>query len=369
MRFAFILIAVLGCSLFGCGEGAPAEATPAPQNAPTAQPHAKGGKHGGGQGGRGKRAKGGKAPVGAAMAASSGAAPAVTIVVNTHDWYFHEMSAQTLNRQVDILEKYGVKGEFYFTSAVFRAYQDHHPELLKRLQDTGMSISYHLRAPHPVSFRSPLATRLQSLPHDQAVALMTTVETHRLDLSTGQIDESQVGGYQLLKDALGYAPPVVGFNAKTDVLSDLELEALAGLGVRMWVRKHSNDTMELSPQGVLSRPSQFTVSKVDGEHWWKSNKAYDPATLFAGAEGYGVVLIHEHDFYAQGPGWGDVYFDEKKQHKAPFDLTVHAQDSRRYPDDHVAQTWATWESLVAYAAQNMRVVTSKDIIAEYDAQH
>lgn len=361
MRSTLLAFTIACFGLFGCGECTP-ESSATPQAVPvTEQAPAAG--HDGAKG------KGRKAPVGAAQAATAADQPAVTFVINTHDWYFHDQSAQTVSRAVDILEKYGVKGEFYFTSALFRAYQQHHPELLARLQSSGMTISYHVRAPHPVTFRGPLASRLQSMPHDQAVALMTKLESHRLDLSTGKIDESQVGGYLLLKDALGYAPPVVGFNPKSDTLRDLELEAVASLGARMWMRKHTGDTMELSPLGLLSRPSQFAVSKVDGEHWWKSNVRRDPATLFAGAQGYGVALIHEHDFYAQGPGWSDVYFAGGKQQKPPFDLTVRQQDNKRYPADHVAQTWATWESLVAYAAQNMRVVTSLDIIAEYDAQH
>jgi len=370
MRSALFALSFAMLGLLGCGEQAPTDPGTASQVAP-ATDQAPPAQHGAGQGRRGKGAKGKgrKAPVGVAQAATPDGKPAVTFVINTHDWYFHERSAQTVGRAIDILEKYGVTGEFYFTAALFRAYQQHHPELLARMQSSGMTISYHVRAPHPVTFRGPLAKRLQAMPHDQAVALMTSLESHRLDLSTGTIDESKVGGYLLLKEALGYAPPVVAFNAKGDTLRDLELEAVAALGARMWMRKHTGDTMELSSQGLLSRPSQFAVSKVDGDNWWKTNKPYDPAVLFAGAQGYGVALIHEHDFYAQGPGWNEVYWTDSKQNKPPFDLTVRQQDHKRYPDAHVAQTWATWESLVAYASQNMRVVTSRDIIAEYDAQH
>jgi len=370
MRSAFFALPIVLLGLLGCGEQAPTDPGPASQVAPTTEQAPKA-KHGGGQGRRGKGAKGKgrKAPVSSAQAVTLDGGPAITFVINTHDWYFHERSAQTVGRAIDILERHGVKGEFYFTSALFRAYQEHHPELLARLQSTGMTISYHARAPHPVTFRGQLSKRLQNMPHDQAVALMTSVESHRLDLSTGAIDESQVGGYLLLKEALGYAPPVVAFNSRSDLLRDLELEAVAALGARMWMRKHTGDTLELSPLGLLSRPSQFAVSKVDGDNWWKTNKPYDTVELFAGAQGYGVSLIHEHDFYAQKPGWSDVYRTDERPNKPPFDLTVRQQDHKRYPDDHVAQTWATWESLVAYAAQNLRVVTSRDIIAEYDAQH
>ncbi len=366
MRATLFALAIACFGLIGCGDEAPAETTTTQAEAPVQQtptPRQ-------GQGGKGRKGKGRRAAVGASQAAATtGGTAAVTFVINTHDWYFHDDSAATLSRCMDILDKHGVKGEFYFTSALFRVYQEHHPELLQRLQDTGMGIGYHVRAPHPVTFRGPTANRLQNMPHDQAVALMTQYETQRLDLSTGQLDAGQVGGYQLLKDALGYGPPAVGFNPKGDTLKQLELEVLSSLGAKMWVRKHTGDVMEPTEHSMYARPSQFSISKVDGEHWWKSNVAYDPAEMFAGAHGYGVVLIHEHDFYAQSPGWGEIYFADGKQHKPPFDLTVRAKPEQRYPDDHVAQTWANWEGFVAYAAENLRVVTSKDIIADYEASH
>ncbi len=357
------LVVTLCAGLVGCfGQEAPepserVQAVPTTEQAPVKGKKARG------------KGKGRKAPLGAAHAASPSAKPAVTIVINTHDWYFHDDSARTVSRCIDILEKHGVKGEFYFTSALFRTYQQHHPELLERLQSSGMTISYHIRAPHPVTWRGPTAKRLQAMPHDEALAQLSEYETYRLDLGSGKLDRSQDGGYKLVKDAIGYAPPVVGFNAKSDVLSALELEAVAAQGARMWVREHNNDTMEMSPQGVLSRPSEFSIGKIQGEHWTTYNKPLDAAELFAGARGYGVVLVHEHDFYAEQTGWGDIYYDQGKQNRPPFDLTVRAKDHIRYPDDHIAQTWSNWEGFVAYAAENMRVVTSRDIISEYDASH
>ncbi len=134
------------------------------------------------------------------------------------------------------------------------------------------------------------------------------------------------------------------------------------------VRDRVDHVRKMSDDALDDVSGDVDLLYIDGAHRLGPARA-DIVDWGNKVSGGGVMLIHEHDFYAQGPGWSDVYWTDKRQNKPPFDLTVRQQDHKRYPDDHVAQTWATWESLVAYAAQNMRVVTSRDIIAAYDAQH
>lgn len=297
--------------------------------------------------------------------------PAVQLVINTHDWYYHDKSAETLDRIIDILTKYGVKGEFYLTDGIFRTYEEHHPEIIQRLIDTGMTISYHLRVPHPVAQRSALTRTLLAMGRDDLMATLRQYETHALNLKTGAYDKDIAGGYAHIKERIGYAPPVLGMNPFDDRLRDLELTVLKEMGLRMWVRKHSGDILEMTDRGVLSRPSEFAIEKVGGHFWWEQNQAYDPATLLAGAQGYGVVLVHENNFHSAQPGWKQVYYKDltskPKPKHSPWDTTATEAGFQVYSPEHVAQIWANYESFVKWASENLRCVTSREIIADWEA--
>jgi hypothetical protein len=72
----------------------------------------------------------------------------ITFVINVHDFGRVDKSADTILRLVELFAKYKVKGDFYLTAPVVEAYAGTRPEVIKRLRDTGMTISYHFRPPH-----------------------------------------------------------------------------------------------------------------------------------------------------------------------------------------------------------------------------
>ena len=73
----------------------------------------------------------------------------ITFVVNVHDFVNVDESADTLLRLIGIFERYGVRGDFYLTGPQVYAYLEHRPDVIARLKDSGMTISYHVRPPHP----------------------------------------------------------------------------------------------------------------------------------------------------------------------------------------------------------------------------
>ncbi|HEY57783.1 MAG TPA: hypothetical protein G4O04_04505 [Anaerolineae bacterium] len=46
----------------------------------------------------------------------------LTFVVNVHGWVHVEQNAATLLRLIDLFQRYGVRGGFYLTAPVARAY-------------------------------------------------------------------------------------------------------------------------------------------------------------------------------------------------------------------------------------------------------
>ncbi|MCX7609109.1 MAG: hypothetical protein N2049_07835 [Anaerolineales bacterium] len=74
----------------------------------------------------------------------------ISFIVNVHDWTHPTESADTLLKLVDLFEKYGVRGDFYFTAEITRELAEKHPDVIERFRNSNMSISYHVRPPHPL---------------------------------------------------------------------------------------------------------------------------------------------------------------------------------------------------------------------------
>ena len=79
-----------------------------------------------------------------------------------------------------------------------------------------------------------------------------------------------------------------------------------------------------------------------------------------------TCLIHENDFCrGDGPGWNNIYFEGQggaaRPRKAPYDLNAPDRSRPRNTPSRDA-IFNKYEELVAFAAQNLRVVTSEDIV-------
>ncbi len=74
----------------------------------------------------------------------------ITFVLNVHDWRHVDESAGTLLRAISIFERYGVKGDFYLTGPMAKLYAEKRPDVLERLRESKMTISDHVRPPHPL---------------------------------------------------------------------------------------------------------------------------------------------------------------------------------------------------------------------------
>lgn len=96
---------------------------------------------------RGETQEEGSADAGAAKSCRAH----ITFAINVHDFVNVDESADTVLRLIDLFEKYGVRGDFYLTGPQVWAYLEAHPEVIERLVESGMTISYHVRPPLPPS--------------------------------------------------------------------------------------------------------------------------------------------------------------------------------------------------------------------------
>lgn len=310
----------------------------------------------------------------------------ITFAVNCHDWRFVDESADTLLRLIGIFERHGVRGDFYLTAPLVERYREKRPEVVERLKASRMTISYHVRAPHPLwrGFSQPLAGK-------EGAALAEALrdyETFQLDLRTGGLNRGRPGGYRFVEQVFGRKPVAVGASDAAPEVRSAAWRVYADLGARVGVLYHETGTKLEQPfewrDGLLVRPSDFSVTRFStpnhprGVFWWAMmgsarEAEFDPLVLLqqrlrewrGGRAPFVTALIHENDFYREGgPGWNSIYFEgdgpRSQPRRPPFDLDT-PPGSRARPAQVREAIFAKYEGLVAYAAQNLKVVTSEDV--------
>lgn len=334
---------------------------------------------------------------GAATAATPAPAPCtdprayVQFVVNVHDTVHVDESAATLLRAITIFEKYGVGADFYLTGPMIRLYTQKAVEVLTRLKSSQMTISYHVRPPHPLY--DGFDQRLKGLSDSSLSQTLRDYETYGLDLSTGNLLKSEEGGYTFVAKTLGRAPMAVVAPNPDRRIQSAAWEVYRSLGAKVGVFFHESGTTPERPfesrNGLLVRPSDFsvtrwkagTVSPQGGDNdpfWWNMLTGahaaeYNPTAYLKqqvaawkhDRPALVTSLIHENNYARSGAeAWTLRYFSDTEKTRVltpPFNMNApDASKSRSKAEQDTI--WAAYEELVAYAAKNLRVATSEDIV-------
>lgn len=314
----------------------------------------------------------------------------ITFAINAHDWTHAGESARTLVRLVDLFEKYKVRGDFYFTAELVRKLASEHPEAIERLKNSNMTISYHTRPPHPAY--PGFDQRLKGLGDAELHQLLLDAETHRLDPATAELDRSEPGGYRYVAEVFGRMPVVASAPNSDPRVRDTQEQIYAWLGAKATVRYHEEGTAIDKPlqfvNGLLVRPSDFSITRVTFDNgrqnfWWNlistpDSQRFLPARLLEeklgewearspGRQPFITALIHDNNFARSGPeGWSSIYFTMAGQQRGdplppPYDLNAPDPSTLRSEQEQEA-IWEAYEAMVAFAAQNLSVVTSEDLV-------
>jgi len=309
----------------------------------------------------------------------------ITFAINTHDILHPNESADTLLRLISIFEKYNVRGDFYLTAPMVHLYSQQRPDVIDRLRESGMTISYHIRPPHPVY--SGFDDRLGDLDDAPLAETLREYETYRLDMASGDLIYEEPGGYSFVADTFGQPPVVVSL--PNERYRSQGLPIFAELGAQMTVTYHESGTDPEQPfewrDGLLIRPSDFSITRwpspdkpESSAFWWNMLDTpiadlYNPTThlqtQLAEWEGerppFITVLIHENNYYRRGGTpftfiyWADK--DKTQPLSPPFDLDA-PDASRPRTGANQDAIWEAYEEIIAYAATHLSVVTSEDIV-------
>lgn len=308
----------------------------------------------------------------------------ITFCINVHDFFHVEESADILLRLIDLFESHGVRGDFYLTAPMAHFYVEERPDVISRLRDSEMAISFHLRPPHPAY--SGFDTQLKGLGPTKLEGTLRDYETYRLDLTTGGLIYDESGGVAYMTETFGKPPSAASIPFER-WRSNL-LPIWHDMGAQMTVTYHETGTDLENPyvwrDGLLIRPSDFSITRWpsagngNDEFWWNMlgtplADAYVPVDRLqeeldawnAERPPFITVLIHENNFYRRlATPWAHVFYEDAKKEtprEPPFDLdTPDASIART--DENMAAIWSAYENLVAYAAEHLIVVTSSDIV-------
>lgn len=324
------------------------------------------------------------------------AAPAyITFAINVHDTVHVDQSADTILRLIEIYERHGARGDFYLTAPMVALYAEKRPEVIERLRESDMTISYHVRPPHPLY--NGFDDRLKDLDDATLQATLRDYETYALDPVTGELDYSRPGGYTYVAETLGRAPVVTGAPTDDQRIKTAAETLYASLGAQVTVRYHEEGTAVAEPfvyvNGLLERPSDFSITRWGepgrqgkGTFWWNMQgtpkaSAYNPTARLnellaewqakqTGRSALITALIHENNFYRNGAeAWTLSYYsdtDKDQPLKPPYDLNAPDTSKPRSAEEQEL-IWAVYEEMVAWAAANIRVATSEDIAALAEA--
>jgi hypothetical protein len=294
--------------------------------------------------------------VGGALGGAADAGDWLTFSINVQDFSYPDLSAATVQRIVELHERYRLPVDIYLTDTMLDLYQASYPALMSKLTGSPyVGLNYHMRPPKPYYLNYDWAG-LGALPLAEQTARIQAYESVVVDLTTGQ-PTTRAGGYQLLRTLPNARPAIVPAFQADEPLLDATAAAFRALGAT-WSLAHTGGPLNLGDSGrdLYLRPEHYDLklfelagqsaaSVIDAAFTAAHDAAGARAPFFVGAK------MHDNDFFAQKSAWNVVYVDGGK--RPPWNPS--AKSPLKSAADQAAQ-WAIYEGAVQHAdAQRRRL--------------
>jgi hypothetical protein len=268
---------------------------------------------------------------------------------NVQDWPYPEMSVENIHRLIDLHEAYDIPLDIYLFDPIFQYYVEEAPDLVDRLKNSEVvAISYHLRPPYPY-YSGTSWFGWEQYDEDEQYDIVLGYEEHKIDLETGEsLDEP--GGYQFVKDTIGYAPySVSGYGMMQGTISSIFAEKGA-----MYFASNANvDKSIFAP--LAQRPETAEI------RWWKVYSQGDRGmdhveSLIANARtaqtDYVHLKIHDNNWHMENAAFWEVY-----KGPPPWDLD-RAYDVETFDDEYTENMWDFYENALIVVAQDDSLVAT-----------
>ena len=291
-------------------------------------------------------------------------------ILNVHDWLNGNDSIETVNKVIDIHEKYEVPVNIYLTDPVVQLYVEKAPDLIERFKTSKyVTISYHSRAPTPYYSNFDIIG-IHELSDDEIYDKIMEYETHKIDLATGLPTESE-GGYAYLKEIIGYAPVTVGIGSEYKNVETQLMKVYKTLGASFTLTHAKEALLGDTKGGLYLRPEQIPIKLYESKALTSKGDEVIKSAIsnYSGDTSKGEFInikFHEDNFYLNGSPWiWNFYTDGQTSDpkSTPFDITT--VNVKEKTDAERAHMWTLYEEAVEYVKDNSETMHP---ISEFDLE-
>lgn len=281
-------------------------------------------------------------------------------IINVHDWTQPDNSIATLNHILDLHDEYSVPVDIYLDDQVTQIYATEAPDLLERLAtNPNVAVSYHIRPPSPY-YGGFHEEWFRGMSTDELYDNLMEYETHAIDLETGEPTDAP-GGYQYVKDLIGYAPIVAAQAEGRSVLDQALANVYADLGATFTLKHGTSSALGDSVNGLFLRPEDVELKVYERKDAIDANALIESAIadLPDSRPAFLNLKWHEDNFYTSGTPWNDVYFDENDSPRdPPYDVTN--LDASTTPKTEAQQEiqWDRYEAMLQYVTTHSDILTA-----------
>ncbi len=281
----------------------------------------------------------------------------VSFSIVTQEFVLTTEGIATINRMIDLHEQYNVPLDVIVDDASMQVYTEQAPDVIERLKNSPVvAVSYHTRPPSPYYKKFDFAG-LRDLSETELYDRLLQYEEHGVDLVTGE-PRTGAGGYQFVKDQIGYAPIMAGLITEPTFAPSL-LKIYAEKGAQ-FVIEHRDQPIEPGQyrDDLMIRPETipliFTEHIADTPEQLITDQFVNAPTV----EGpvFMSIKTHDNDFYATQSAWLSVYQNQgiRGTPQPPFDLSVYDEYAELLTGEEQADRWEAYTAAVQYAAEHQQ---------------
>ncbi len=285
----------------------------------------------------------------------------LTFVINVHDWVYPELSIATVNHVLDLHEQYQIPVDIYLNDPLLQIYLEEAPELIERLKTSPLvAVSYHVRPPAP--YHSFDFVGLDDLSQGALEDLLYDYETSRIDLETGEPTD-EPGGYDYLKQAMGYAPYAVGGTSTSTRISRALSDLYTQMGATFWVSHNRIIEWRDQYEHLWQRPEDVEIKMYERKIYFSAQTLIEDSLndLPSYRPAFMNLKWHENNFYTSGTTWGAVYWedpDEKSgDFEPPFDLSRAGEGVPMKTQVEQDEQWRRYEEALQYTQDHTDSIT------------
>ena len=204
---------------------------------------------------------------------------------------------------------------------------------------------------------------------NELLAALREYETHAVDLVTGKTT-SEHGGYEHVKELIGYPPYVVSQAAGPGVIPEALAQVYKEMGAVCSLKHGVVSKLGDMSNGLCLRPEDVEV------------KVYNPTGVISAEDMISRHLAevstrpafmnlkwHDNNFYSSGTNWAGIYYEPGQKGDAlrdpPYDLSLWTTSETNKSEAEQNIQWDRYEDVLNYVKshpETFTAINARDVI-------